>query len=91
MAKKHKTPPSPCIDVCKHDRQGNCVGCSMSKAQKSSFKALNGRREKEVFLHMILLQLRSQGGYDAWAKAYRKKCRKKGAPCPLDAIEALAA
>ncbi|MEM7463357.1 MAG: DUF1289 domain-containing protein, partial [Pseudomonadota bacterium] len=32
--------PSPCVDVCKYKRQGHCIACSMTKAQKSQFKKL---------------------------------------------------
>ena len=35
-----KKTPSPCIDVCKFRREGHCIGCSMTKAQKSMFKKL---------------------------------------------------
>ena len=32
---------SPCIDICKFKREGHCIGCSMTKAQKSTFKAVS--------------------------------------------------
>ncbi|MGY9010678.1 MAG: DUF1289 domain-containing protein [Rhodobacterales bacterium] len=31
---------SPCVDICKFKLQGHCLGCSMTKAQRSLFKSL---------------------------------------------------
>ncbi len=91
MAKKRKEPPSPCIDVCKYERKGRCIGCSMTKRQKAAFKSLTREADRLAFLETILRQLKAQGGYRAWAKIYRRKCRKKGARCPLDKLGAKAA
>lgn len=76
--------PSPCIDVCKYKRQGFCIGCGMSKAQKKAFKKLDGRKERLRFLLELMEQQRDLGGFPMWLRAYRKRCRKKGVDCPLD-------
>jgi hypothetical protein len=76
--------PSPCIDVCKYKYKGHCIGCSMTKAQKDAFKALEGKKQKRAFLSMILTQQAQLGKFKGWASAYRRRCEKKGVPCPLD-------
>jgi len=78
--------PSPCIDVCKFKRQGHCIGCGMSKAQKKSFKKLDGRKKKLAFLEDLMAQQAELGGYPMWPRAYRKVCRKKEVDCPLDEL-----
>ncbi len=70
--------PSPCIDVCKFKRAGHCIGCSMTKAQKSMFKALKKDKHREAFLEMLVLQQAAMGKYKAWEPAYLRKCAKKG-------------
>ncbi|MEM9138499.1 MAG: DUF1289 domain-containing protein [Pseudomonadota bacterium] len=74
--------PSPCIDVCKFkhrsDGQDHCIGCSMTKAQKKSFKALKKEKHREAFLTMLVAQQSGLGQYGHWTKAYQRKCRKKG-------------
>jgi predicted Fe-S protein YdhL (DUF1289 family) len=82
--------PSPCIDVCKFKRKGHCIGCSMTKAQKDAFKGLP-QGERPAFIAMLVAQQSMLGKYRAWAAAYRRKCAKKGVPCPLDTDEAPAA
>lgn len=69
--------PSPCIDVCKFKRQGHCIGCSMTKAQKSLFKALEKNSHRVAFLEMVQAQQDVMGKYSHWAPAYEKKLRKK--------------
>ncbi len=76
--------PSPCIDVCKFKRQGHCIGCSMTKAQKSLFKALKKNSHRAAFVQMLTAQQERMGKYDAWQPAYEKKCRKRGAEVPFD-------
>lgn len=71
--------PSPCIDVCKYKRQGHCIGCSMTKAQKSLFKSLKKDKHREAFVLMLLEQQKQHGAYSHWRAAYKKKCRKKKA------------
>lgn len=76
--------PTPCIDVCKFKLRGHCIGCGMTRPQKSMVKQLDdeGRR---AFLAEVVAQQQALGGkYRGWAPAYRRKCEDKGAPCPLD-------
>jgi len=72
--------PSPCIDVCKFKRQGHCIGCSMTKAQKSLFKSLKKNSHREAFVTLITAQQSVMGTYLHWERAYARKCRKKKAP-----------
>ena len=69
--------PSPCIDVCKFRREGHCIGCSMTKPQKSLFKALKTEKHRAAFVAMLTAQQTAMGRYAHWAPAYLKKCRKK--------------
>ena len=73
--------PSPCIDVCKFKRAGgHCIGCSMTKAQKSLFKSLKKDKHRAGFVTMLTAQQSQLGRYDHWAPAYRKRlAKKKGA------------
>ena len=71
--------PSPCIDVCKFKRQGHCLGCSMTKAQKQIFKSLSKDSHRKAFLHMLTAQQDRMGKYSHWAPAYRKKLSKRQA------------
>lgn len=75
--------PSPCIDVCKFKRQGHCIGCSMTKTQKSMFKELKKEKHREAFLTMLIAQQQWLGKYNAWMPAYLRKCNKKGAKISL--------
>ncbi|MEM7776709.1 MAG: DUF1289 domain-containing protein [Pseudomonadota bacterium] len=83
-----KKVPSPCIDVCKFKRKGHCIGCGMSKKQKKAFKSLSSRKKKLAFLRDLMVQQDELGGFPVWPRAYRKRCAKKGRPCPLDEMEA---
>ncbi len=78
--------PSPCIDVCKHKlKGGHCIGCSMTKKQKSEWKALDGKTAKRAFIGMLIGQQAALGGkFKGWAIAYRRKCAKKDVACPID-------
>ena len=76
--------PSPCIDVCKFKRQGHCIGCSMTKAQKSLFRTLKKNDHRSAFVEMLTAQQDRLGKYSGWKIAYEKKCRKKGAKSPFD-------
>ncbi|MDX8353837.1 DUF1289 domain-containing protein [Cognatiyoonia sp. IB215182] len=78
--------PNPCIDVCKYKRGGHCIGCSMTKAQKSAFKALKKDSQREGFVQMLIAQQQIMGKYSAWEAAYAKKCKKKGAKAPFDQV-----
>ncbi|MEP2641055.1 DUF1289 domain-containing protein [Roseobacter sp.] len=71
--------PSPCIDVCKFKREGHCIGCSMTKAQKSLFKNLKKDSHREAFVDMLVTQQKAMGRYKHWAPQYLRKCLKKKA------------
>ncbi len=69
--------PSPCIDVCKFKRDGHCIGCSMTKAQKALFKDLKRNRHRKTFVEILIAQQRTMGGYGHWVSQYQRKCLKK--------------
>lgn len=69
--------PSPCIDVCKFKREGHCIGCSMTKAQKSIFKALKKDDHRRGFIQMLTAQQDRLGKYKHWNRAFRKKLKKR--------------
>ena len=69
--------PSPCIDVCKFKREGHCIGCSMTKAQKSMFKSLKKESHRVGFIRMLTAQQERLGKYSHWDLAYRKKLAKR--------------
>jgi len=69
--------PSPCIDVCKFKREGHCIGCSMTKAQKSLFKGLKKDKHRLAFVEMLRTQQAQLGRYKHWDVAYAKKLKKK--------------
>lgn len=75
--------PSPCIDVCKFKRKGHCIGCSMTKKQKSKFKKLDKRKDKLAFFEKLLEQQAELGGYRHWLRSFEHRCRKKGRTSPL--------
>lgn len=78
--------PSPCIDVCKYKlKGGHCIGCGMTKAQKKTWKRLDGRKARLRFLSGLVARQAALGGkFRGWHLAYRRKCARKDAPCPLD-------
>ncbi|MEP5729862.1 MAG: DUF1289 domain-containing protein [Sulfitobacter sp.] len=69
--------PSPCIDVCKFKRGGHCIGCSMTKDQKSMFKSLKKKSHRYGFVQMLIAQQEQMGKYTHWEPAFRKKLAKK--------------
>ncbi|MCL1629822.1 MULTISPECIES: DUF1289 domain-containing protein [Roseinatronobacter] len=75
--------PSPCINVCKFKREGHCIGCSMTKSQKSLFKTLKKEKHQHAFLDMLVHQQSDLGKYTHWPVAYRKRCDKKGVKAPI--------
>lgn len=77
--------PSPCIDVCKYKRKGHCIGCGMTKSQKSLFKGLKKAQHQAAFVEMLLAQQSHLGRYDHWAHAYLRKCEKKNVK-PIKAL-----
>ena len=80
-----KKTPSPCIDVCKFRRGGHCIGCSMTKAQKSLFKELKKPAHQSAFVDMLQTQQAAMGQYSHWAPEYARKCLKKGVKPPFQA------
>ena len=70
--------PSPCIDVCKYKYKNHCIGCSMTKIQKKTFKKLSTMNQKKDFLNFIINQQAFLGRFKHWEKVYQKKCIKKG-------------
>ncbi|MEM7462349.1 MAG: DUF1289 domain-containing protein [Pseudomonadota bacterium] len=70
------------MDVCKYKRQGHCIACSMTKAQKSQFKKLKNDKRREAFLAMLVAQQDSMGKFPAWPNMYRRRCKKKGVKLP---------
>ena len=81
--------PSPCIDVCKYKRGGHCIGCSMTKAQKSLFKELKKNKHREAFVEMLVCQQSRLGKYKHWAPKYLRKCLKKKVK-PVEAVRDVA-
>ena len=75
--------PNPCIDVCKYKRAGHCIGCVMTKAQKSLFKTLKKDTHRAAFVQMLEHQQNEMGKYKGWRIAYAKKCAKKGVAYPF--------
>ncbi len=57
----------------------------MTKPQKSAWKGLKKKKERQAFLAFLLAQQAVLGDrFKGWATVYRRKCEKKGAPCALD-------
>jgi predicted Fe-S protein YdhL (DUF1289 family) len=75
--------PSPCIGVCKFRREGHCIGCSMTRDQKSLFKKLKKGRHRRAFVAMLMSQQAIMGRYTHWQEAYRRRCEKQGADSPF--------
>tara|TARA_A100001015_G_scaffold202964_1_gene226766 strand:+ start:1848 stop:2093 length:246 start_codon:yes stop_codon:yes gene_type:complete len=69
--------PSPCIDVCKYKFNHHCIGCSMTKIQKKTFKKLKSYDNKKKFIKFIYSQQKILGRFKHWEKVYQKKCDKK--------------
>ncbi|MEM7732235.1 MAG: DUF1289 domain-containing protein [Pseudomonadota bacterium] len=74
--------PSPCVDVCKYKREGHCVACSMTKAQKKQFKSLKKADQRADFIDMLINQQAKLGTSAAWPSIYAKRCAKKGVTLP---------
>lgn len=81
--------PSPCIDVCKFKREGHCLGCSMTRAQKSLFKQLKKKEHREGFVEMLIGQQSMLGKYSHWKPQYLRKCLKKKVK-PISAVRDVA-
>jgi len=78
--------PSPCIDVCKYKREGHCIGCSMTKPQKSLFKSLKKDSHREAFVDLLVMQQTAMGGFTHWTPKYLRKCAKKKVK-PISALQ----
>ena len=74
--------PSPCVDVCKHKRDGHCIACSMTKGQKKLSKRLKNDAQRATFIEQLRQQQADLGGFEAWEKLYARKCQRKGATPP---------
>ena len=68
---------SPCIGICKFYRDGHCIGCSMTKSQKSISKRLREPRERDDFFATLMLQQNELGGYESWELKYKQKINAK--------------
>ena len=76
--------PSPCIDVCKYKRQGRCIACSMTKAEKQAFPENGSAEAKKAFIEALIDRLSEIGRNPAfWVMTYRHKCERAGVPCPV--------
>ena len=69
--------PSPCIGVCKFKRDGHCIGCSMTKPQKSAFRKLKKEAHRAAFVELVVAQQTVMGRYKHWSREYQRRCRKK--------------
>jgi uncharacterized protein len=73
---------SPCISVCKFRRDGaqgkHCIGCSMTKDQKSMFKKLKKPKLQAAFIDMLINQQAALGRYGHWFKAWTARATRKG-------------
>jgi len=78
--------PSPCVGVCKFREGGQCIGCAMTRPEKKRFKRLRGKAGRRPFFESLVARLRAGGRLDYWQRMYRRKCDRKGRPCPLDKL-----
>ncbi len=84
MSKTHKI-PSPCVDICK-DKHGVCIACGRSKSDQRAWKDADTRDEKLALIARCAVQTGEVGTRVFWEREYRRKCQKKGVPCPLDRL-----
>jgi uncharacterized protein len=54
------TVPSPCVDICRLDARGFCIGCRRTIGEISEWPRADDARRREI---LLLLQLRP-GAYD---------------------------
>jgi predicted Fe-S protein YdhL (DUF1289 family) len=77
--------PSPCIDVCKYKLRGHCIGCGMTKMQKTQADRLLDPDAMRQFIAGLKVQQAALGRpFWGWEGAYRQKCARHGVPCLLD-------
>ena len=82
-------PPSPCLDVCKYRLRGHCIACGMTQMQKRMAERPQSYAARKDFLRQLLEQQARLGArFLGFPSAYRAKCARYGAPCPLDELEA---
>lgn len=74
--------PSPCIGVCKFKRDDHCIGCSMTREQKSLSKLAKKGKARRAMVTLVMAQQAVMGGYKHWDAAYAKRCAKKGVEPP---------
>jgi predicted Fe-S protein YdhL (DUF1289 family) len=82
MGKNDKI-PSPCVDICEY-RDSMCVGCGRTKKQKKQWKSADSYEEQLILLRECAQSAQDFGIFGFWEREYRRKCRKKGVPFPLD-------
>jgi hypothetical protein len=70
--------------VCKYRLRGHCIGCGMTKAQKAAAERLRDGETLVAFLDTLKAQQAELGRpFWGWELAYRQKCARAGAACPL--------
>lgn len=77
--------PSPCIDICK-DKHGRCIACGRDKDEMKAWKDADTYEEKLELVARCIAHTEEIGTRVFWEREYRRKCRKKGADCPLDEL-----
>ena len=74
--------PSPCIGVCKFKRGDHCIGCSMTREQKSLSKLAKKGKARRAFVTLVMAQQAVMGRYRHWDEAYARRCARKGVEMP---------
>ena len=74
--------PSPCIDICK-DKRGVCIACGRASKDRKAWKKARTAGERLALIEECIERTREIGTHDFWMREYRRKCRKKGVPCPV--------
>jgi hypothetical protein len=80
--------PSPCIDICK-EKRGRCIACGRDDDEIKAWKKAETYEEKLALITRCMQHTTEIGTRVFWEREYRKKCRKKGADCPLDDLAPL--
>jgi uncharacterized protein len=73
----HMKVPSPCIDVCKFNAAGRCVGSGMTKMQRKNFNRLDGTKAKRRCIGDLLAQQAKVGLKANWARVYRRRTKEE--------------
>lgn len=79
--------PSPCVGICK-DKRGVCIACGRDEDDEKAWKRADAFDEKLALLQACAKNTETLGTRQFWENEYRRKCAKKGVPCPLDRIDA---